>query len=223
MPKNLILAMAVFVLLVSPVSQAQMIPMPKEGHVSMWNAMQGMDRLTVSEITRDGKFSACEMVFQYSIRDTRSLGGEPLLVHDSVSYWSFPKKLPVLSIKIQPTRFMTDSRSKEVKQVFVTPASASFKLGQYEIKDFEGTRFECEGKGSCIGYGETKSDMRLANLVSQVIPFDGTLRFSLVKDGMDLSARLSDFKLANGSTEAVLMEFSKCIPKVLQATIEGLK
>lgn len=200
-----------------------MVAMPKESHVSMWNAMNGMDRLTVSEITRDGKFSACEMVFQYAIRDTRSLGGEPLLVHGSISYWSFPKRLPVLSVKIQPTRFMTDKKTNEVKQIFVNPAASSFKLGRHEIKEFEGTRFECEGKGSCIGYGETKGDLSLANLISDVIPFDGTLRFSMVKDGIDLAVRLSDLKLESGSSESVLIEFSKCVPKVLQATIDGLK
>jgi hypothetical protein len=204
-------------------AQAQMAPMPKDSHTKMWNEMRDLSSLTFSEITTDGRFSACEMVFRYPIRDFRGLAGEPLLVHGSIAYWFFPQKLPVLSVKIQPTRFMADRKTGDVKQVFLNPATASFRLGSREIREYEASRFECEGKGACIGYAEMKNDLGLMKIVASVIPFDGALRFALTKNGMDLVMPLEELKSGNTSSERVRLDFSSCISKVIEATIDSLK
>ncbi len=200
-----------------------MAPMPQDSHTKMWNEMRSLSSLTFSEITRDGRFSGCEMLFRYPIRDFRGLAGEPLLVHGSIGYWFVHQKLPFLSVKIKPTRFMVDKKTGDVKQVFLNPATASFRLGSREIREYEASRVECKGRGACIGYAETKNDLGLMKIVASVIPFDGALRFALTKNGVDLVMPLEELKSGTTSSERVRLDFSRCITKVIEAAADSLK
>jgi len=193
-------------------------PIPKELHDSLWRNISESKGLSFNELTQNGQFAGCELVFRYPLRDYRQFSGEPILVTGSVTnnYWA--GKAFNLSLKVQPNKFEFNANTNSLELKTLTPKTASLVVGKANLKKFERASFECSDGGICQGYSDQGSATELVKNIFDTVPFDGLVFYSMSKTGLDLKFKLSEMDSTQTGRER--MQFNECMQKSLQGMVD---
>lgn len=188
----------------------------------IWEAVQNESSFVTNEITREGQFAGCELLFNFPYRDYRSQDGAPLMVSGSVNVNYVKGKTFGYLLKIVPIRLSYEPGTESLLKQTINPAFAKMNVNGTNIDQFKQT-FECE-RGTCVVY-VTKSveeSVNLAKTSLQKNPFDAELYFSLAQGGMDQRFTLSGVGESK-TNQKTRQEFSSCLRKVVGHQISDLK
>ncbi len=143
-----------------------------------------------NRLTRKGLLVGCELEFQNTYRDTRGLkdsvmrtvfsAGSFSLSYDTDrhSFWVLLKIIPsVINIK------------NEVEKIY--PPYLDIFINDESFEKYKLNDHECEMGGKCSFYATKKLGVDLYESILKNQPFDGEVKLSLIKDGMDTSFKLS--------------------------------
>jgi len=201
----------------SPIAYAGQ-SIPKELHDSLWGKISTAKVLTFNELTQNGQFAGCELVFSYPLRDYRQFSGEPILVTGSVTnnYWA--GKAFTLSLKVQPNKIEFNPNTNSLGLKTLTPKTASLVVGKNNLKKFQRGNFECTDGGICLGYSDQGSGTELVKNIFDTVPFDALVLYSMSKTGLDLKFKLSEMDTTQAGSER--MQFTECMQKSLQGMVD---
>jgi hypothetical protein len=204
-------------LAVSPIAYAGQ-SIPKELHDSLWGKISESKGMSFNELTQNGQFAGCELVFRYPLRDYRQFAGEPILVTGSVTnnYWA--GKAFNLSLKVQPNKFEFNPSTNSLQLKTLTPKTASLVVGKTNLKKFERASFECTDGGICQGYSDQGSATELIKNVFDTVPFEALVLYSMSKTGLDLKFKFSEMDSSQSGSERV--QFTECMQKSLQSMVD---
>ncbi len=193
-------------------------PIPKDLYGTLWGKISSHKDLTFSELTQNGEFAGCELVFKFPLRDYREFAGEPIIVTGSVTnnYWA--GKAFSLFLKIQPNKIEVNNSITELELNTLTPKTASMVVGNVSLKKFEYSKFGCTDGGMCIGYSDPEGSLELTKVAFSKFPFDALVLYSMSNTGMDLKFKLSDLESKSNSSQRV--QFSECMQRSLKGMME---
>lgn len=193
-------------------------PIPKELHDTLWGKISNSQSISFNELTQNGQFAGCELVFRYPLRDYRQFAGEPIIVTGSVTnnYWA--GKAFSLSLKVQPNKIEFNNTTNSLEFKTLTPKTASVVVGNVNLKKFERTKFECTDGGLCLGYSDPSNAPELTKTIFDTVPFDALVLYSVSKTGLDLKFKLSEMDSSPSSSER--MQFTECMQKSLQGMVD---
>jgi hypothetical protein len=196
-------------------------PMPKELYDTLWGKISNSKNISFGELTQNGQFAGCELVFRYPLRDYRQFAGEPIVLTGSVTnnYWA--GKAFSISLKVQPNKIEFNNATNNLELKTLTPQTASMVVGNVNLKKFERTKFECTDGGLCIGYGDKPNTFELITTIFEKQPFDGIVLYSMSKTGLDLKFKLSEMDSSPTSPERI--QFTECMQKSLQGMLDFYK
>lgn len=172
--------------------------------------------IKMNRVTSGGKLSSCELEYQYSYRDTRLLRGASVMVVGSFSMMYFKGKNVGYAFKIVPNvsdvKTQTwNYRHPEYSDVFINGKS---------IDKFKSTEFKCDPKGKCAGYSDP--NLSMTELLLTPTPFDGEVKFSLEKGGMDNSFKFSSL-LPKNESDIERRKFNICMFEILDQISKDLE
>jgi hypothetical protein len=170
----------------------------------------------LNRITKQGELSGCEAEFQYVYRDIRARKSAPVILTGAYSSnWS-PGKIPGFMLKINAAEL----DMKETKWNITASPYINVTVKNMSFKPYKFVDFVCETGGRCVGFEDKNFKINMA--VVEAFPFDATLSWSLVEDGMDNSVRLSSIGNPQ-STKRALDNFFACNLEINQKLAEFLK
>lgn len=175
--------------------------------------------IKMNRITSGGKLSSCELEYQYSYRDTRLLKGTPVMTVGSFSMMYFQGKNIIYAFKIVPN--VSDVRTQTWNYRY--PQYSDVFINNKSIDKFKSREFNCDPKGKCTGYSDP--NLSMTELVLTPTPFDGEVKFSLEKGGMDNSFKFSTL-LSKNESDIERRKFNTCMFEILDLIrndLEGLK
>jgi hypothetical protein len=170
----------------------------------------------LNRITKQGELSDCEAEFQYVYRDVRARKGAPVVLTGAYSSTWIPGKIPSFMLKINAAEL----DMKETKWNVTAPPYINVNVKNLSFKPYKYVDFVCESGGRCVGFHDQNFKINMAVLETQ--PFDATLSWSLVENGMDNSVKLSAIGNPLGAKQA-LEKFFACNLEINQKLIESLK
>ena len=109
---------------------------------------------------------------------------------------------------------------KETKWNITAPPYINVTVKNLSFKPYKYADFICETGGRCVGFSDQKFKINMA--VADEYPFDATLSWSLVEEGMDNSVKLSAIGNPQGAKQA-LENFYSCNLEINQKLAEFLK
>jgi len=175
--------------------------------------------IKMNRITSGGKLSSCELEYQYSYRDTRLLKGTPVMIVGSFSMMYFQGKNIIYAFKIVPN--ISDVKTQTWNYRY--PQYSDVFIDNKSIDKFKSREFNCDPKGKCTGYSDP--NLSMTELVLTPTPFDGEVKFSLEKGGMDNSFKFSTL-LSKKESDIERRKFNTCMFEILDLIkndLEGLK
>jgi hypothetical protein len=170
----------------------------------------------LNRITKQGELSGCEAEFQYVYRDIRARKGAPVVLTGAYSSSWNPGKIPGFMLKINAAEL----DMKETKWNITAPPYINVTVKNLSFKPYKYADFVCETGGRCVGFVDQNFKINMA--VADAYPFDATLSWSLVEDGMDNSVKLSAIGNPLGAKQA-LENFFTCNLEINQKLAESLK
>lgn len=170
----------------------------------------------LNRITKQGELSDCETEFQYVYRDIRARKGAPVVLTGAyTSSWN-PGKIPIFMLKINAAEL----DMKDTKWNITAPPYINITVKNLSFKPYKYVDFVCETGGRCVGFSD--QNFKINTAVLQTYPFDATLSWSLVENGMDNSVKLSAIGNPQIAKQA-LEKFSACNLEISQKLAESLK
>jgi len=170
----------------------------------------------LNRITKQGELSDCETEFQYVYRDIRARKGAPVILTGAYSASWTPGKIPVFLLKINAAEL----NMQDTKWNITAPPYINVTVKNLSFKPYKYADFVCETGGRCVGYLDEKFKINMA--VVEAHPFDATLSWSLVENGMDNSVKLSAIGNTQSAKQA-LENFYACNLELNQKLAEYLK
>lgn len=170
----------------------------------------------LNRITKQGELSGCETEFQYVYRDIRARKGTPVVLTGAYSSSWDPGKIPAFMLKINAAEL----DMKETKWNVTAPPYINVTVKNLSFKPYKYVDFVCETGGRCVGFMDQKFKINMA--VVEAYPFDATLTWSLVENGMDNSVKLSEIG-NHQSAKRALENFYACNLELNQKLAESLK
>jgi hypothetical protein len=164
--------------------------------------------IKMNRITSGGKLSSCELEYQYSYRDTRLLKGTPVMIVGSFSMMYFQGKNIIYAFKIVPN--ISDVKTQTWNYRY--PQYSDVFIDNKSIDKFKSREFKCDPRGKCTGYSD--SNLSMTELVLTPTPFDGEVKFSLEKGGMDNSFKFSTL-LPKNESDNERKKFNTCMFEIL--------
>jgi hypothetical protein len=193
-------------------------PIRNELHDLIWKIVSEFKGMSFNELTQNGQFAGCELVFRYPLRDYRQLSGEPILVTGAVTNVYWEGKAFNISLKIQPNRFEFNKNTSNIQLKTLTPKTASLVVGETNLKKFERASFECSDGGICQAYSDNGSATELLENIFDTVPFDATVLYSMSETGLDLKFKISEMDSSPAAPER--LQFAECMQKSVQGLIE---
>jgi hypothetical protein len=157
----------------------------------------------LNRVLRQGELSACEAEFQYVYRDIRARKGAPVVLTGSYSSTWSPGKIPIFMLKINAAEL----DMQETKWNITAPPYINVTINNLSFNPYKYVDFVCETGGRCVGFSDQQFKINMA--VVEAYPFDATLSWSLVENGMDSSVKLSAMGNPQ-STNQALENFYMC-------------
>ena len=170
----------------------------------------------MNRITSGGKLSSCELEYQHSYRDIRLLRGTPVMVVGSFSMMYFKGKNVGYAFKIVPN--VSDVKTQTWNYKY--PEYSDVFINGKGIDKFKSTELKCDPKGKCTGYSDPTLSM--TELMVSQNPFDGEVKFSLEKGGMDNSFKFSSLSPKNES-DIERRKFNICMFEILDQVSKDLE
>ena len=93
-------------------------------------------------------------------------------------------------------------------------------LNNQSIEKYKSTEFKCSTNGKCVGYSDPQ--LTMTKLVSTPQPFDGEVKFSLEKGGMDTSFFFSSLLPKDKSVQE-RRKFNNCMVEILEQITSDLE
>ena len=208
----------IFISLLSSFSYGQKLT---QGDINQVNSMvfESLSKenfIKMNRVTSGGKLSSCELEYQYTYRDTRLLKGTPVMVVGSFSMMYFKGKNIGYAFKIVPN--VSDVRTQIWS--YMNPEYSDVFINNQGIEKFKTTEFKCDPKGKCTGYGDP--DLSMTKLILTPQPFDGEVKFSLQKGGLDNTFRFSSLLPKNESI-VERKKFDICMLEILDQITKDLE
>ena len=182
----------------------------------VYESLKKDNNLKMERITTGGNLSSCELDFNYVYRDYRSQSGKPVIVSGSFSLMYFKNKNILYSFKIVPSVL----NIKTEKFNYIKPEYSDFFVFGNGLSKFQKTEFNCDPVGKCVGYPDP--NLKITELITSQGPFDGEIKFSFTKGGMDNSFYLSSI-LPKVESEKVRRQFNNCISELLNIVVNDIK
>ena len=144
-----------------------------------------------NRVTSKGSLYSCELEFQNSYRDNRDSQDGVIRTVFSVGSFStsyYPEKHNLLSaLKVIPSVLNLKTQQWET----LYPPYLDIFINDEGLEKFKIVEHQSENGGKLIGYGDKKGGVDLFASILKELPFDGEIKLSLVKDGMDTGFKLS--------------------------------
>ncbi len=193
-------------------------PIPKDLYDTLWGKISASKDMYFSELTQNGEFAGCELVFKFPLRDYRQFAGEPIVVTGSVTnnYWA--GKAFSLSLKVQPNKIEFNNATTSLELKTLTPKTASLVVSNVNLKKFAYSKFECTDGGICLGYSDPANSLELTKVVFNKFPFDALVLYSMSNTGLDLKFNLSDIDNTNNGAQRA--QFTECMQKSLKGMMD---
>ena len=171
--------------------------------------------IKMNRITSGGKLSSCELEYQYAYRDFKSQQGKPVLVVGNFSLMYFKDKNLIFTFKIVPS--VGDVLTQNWTYKF--PEYSDIFFNNQGIEKFKTTEFSCDPRGKCTGYSD--KDLDLLKVVLSPQPFDGEVKFSLSKGGMDNTFFFSSLLTKEKSIQE-RRKFNVCMGEIMNQFVSDL-
>ena len=185
-------------------------------HTYLFDELTKQNFVKLNRITKQGELSGCETEFQYVYRDIRARKGAPIVLTGAYSsIWS-PGQIPSFMLKINAAEL----DMKDTKWNITAPPYINVTVKNLSFKPYKYVDFVCETGGRCVGFFDQKFKINIA--VADAYPFDATLSWSLVEDGMDNSVKLSAIGNSQNA-KRTLENFYTCNLELNQKLAESLK
>jgi hypothetical protein len=172
--------------------------------------------IKMNRVTSGGKLASCELEYQYTYRDVRKFQGKPVMLVGSFSMMYFKGKSISYAFKIVPS--VSDVKTQTWS--FQYPEYSDVFLNNQSIEKYKSTEFKCSTNGKCVGYSDPQITM--TKLVSTKQPFDGEVKFSLEKGGMDTSFLFSSLLPKDQSVQE-RRKFNNCMVEILEQISKDLE
>jgi len=170
----------------------------------------------LNRISKQGELSDCETEFQYVYRDIRARKGAPVVLTGAYSSSWDPGNIPTFMLKINAAEL----NMKDTKWNITAPPFINVTVKNLSFKPYKYVDFVCESGGRCVGFIDQKLKINMA--VVETHPFDATLTWSLVENGMDNTVKLSTIGNAQSAKQA-LENFYACNLELNQKIAESFK
>jgi hypothetical protein len=177
--------------------------------------------IKLNKVTRKGNLDSCELEFQNAYRDNRGLKDGVMRTVVSVGsfsvFYNSEKHVLGASLKVIPA--VIDIKTQEWEKLY--PPYLDIFINEEGLEKYKLAEHQCENGGKCSVYGDKKGGVDLLTTISKELPFDGEIKLSLIKDGMD-----TGFKLSSLTTKEIWAKesekFSKCNLELVEVLMTGL-
>lgn len=183
----------------------------------VYDSLSKENFIKMNRNTSGGRLTSCELEYQYSYRDFKSLRGQTVMVVGNFSVMYFAgKNNIVFGFKIVPN--VSDVNTQSWNYQF--PPYADVFISNQGIEKYKVREFSCDPKGRCFAYGDANLD--LMKLVLTPKPFDAEVKFSLTKGGMDNNFNFSSL-LPKDKSEIERRKFNGCMGEILELVANDLE
>ena len=147
--------------------------------------------IKLNKVTRKGNLDSCELEFQNAYRDNRGLKDGVMRTVVSVGsflvFYNSEKHVLGASLKVIPA--VIDIKTQEWEKLY--PPYLDIFINEEGLEKYKLAEHQCENGGKCSVYGDKKGGVALLASILKERPFDGEIKLSLIKDGMDTGFKLS--------------------------------
>ncbi len=180
-------------------------------NAGVYEKISTQDSMQFAKNTSQGKLSSCSLNYTYSYRDFHAKKGAVVVLVGNFSNQYFKGKAVSYSFKIVPNVVNPETG----QWASMTPHYVDLFIDGRSMAEYKVVDFDCELKGKCIGYSDSK--MSLSNAIFRNSLKDLDVKFSLAKDGIDSTFNLSKI-VSKDKSEREIMGFLGCVIESLELT-----
>lgn len=153
--------------------------------------------IKLNRVTRNGHLDSCELEFQSTFRDIRGVKDGVIRTVFSVGsfsvFYSPEKQIIGAFLKVIPS--VIDIKTQKWEALY--PPYLDIFINEKGLENYRVAENRCENGGKCSVYVDKKGGVDLLTSISKAeskskeLPFDGEIKLSLIKDGLDTGFKLS--------------------------------
>ena len=182
--------------------------------------------IKLNRVTRNGHLDSCELEFQSTFRDIRGVKDGVIRTVFSVGnfsvFYSPEKQIIGASLKVIPS--VIDIKTQKWEALY--PPYLDIFINEKGLENYRVAENRCEIGGKCSVYVDKKGGVDLLTSISKArskeLPFDGEIKLSLIKDGLD-----TGFKLSSLTTKEIWekesWKFTLCTLELTKNLMTGLE
>ena len=179
--------------------------------------------IKLNRVTRKGSLVSCELEFQNTYRDNRELKDGVMRTVFSVGSFSinYTPENHMIGALLKVIPSVIDIKTQQWEKLY--PPYLDIFINEESLEKYKIGEIKGEIGGKLIAYGDKQggSEMLKSILKSLPLPFDGEIKLSLIKDGMDTGYKLSSLT-TNENWVNESDKFTKCNFDLLDILLTGL-